>query len=66
MCLSSSAPSPPPIPAAPPTMSTEGVQRARSDQKKRLRAAAGRASTIKTTPDLLGSATTTTGNLLGS
>lgn len=60
---------PPPVPAAAPTPASQGVQNARSDEKRRQRAAAGRSSTIKTNQDLLGTPNTTSkgaGNLLGA
>jgi len=66
MCLSSGPDyKPPPKPPATPRMADEGAQRARQDDKRRQRVAAGRSSTIKTQGDLLGDASTT-GNLLGN
>jgi len=65
MCGSGPKYDPPPPPPAAPRMVDQGVQQARADDKRRQRMAAGRSSTIKTSGDLLGQASTT-GNLLGS
>jgi hypothetical protein len=65
MCLPSPPKAPKPPPPA-PKLPDEGVQMARSEEQRRLRAMAGRQSTIRTQGDLLGRAETTGGgNLLG-
>lgn len=66
MCMSApKVPKAPPPPASAPRMQDEGVQRARGDEKRRLRQLAGRQSTILTSASGLTSAASTTGNLLG-
>lgn len=56
---------PPAVPPEAPRMVDEGAQRARRDDKRKQRLAAGHSSTIRT-KDLLGGAQTTTGDLLGA
>jgi len=50
MCKSKKPPAPPPPPAAPPTYVDRDVQGAFDSDKKRQRAASGRAGTILTSP----------------
>ena len=65
MCMGGTpkAPTPPPPPPEPPeapTMVDQGVQQARTDERARARAAAGRSGSIRTSSDLQDQATNTT------
>jgi len=67
MCFSS--PKPPQAPATPasaPRLIDQGAQRARGDEKRRLRMLAGRQSTLLTGGSGLNTPAATTGNLLGA
>jgi hypothetical protein len=66
MCIGGpKAPKAPPPPAAAPRQGDEGVQRARGDEKRRLRMLAGRQSTLLTGGSGLSTQASTTGTLLG-